>query len=85
MAKDRSLVRASDIGAWTFCQRAWWLSRVQGVKHRDPAKLRRGDESHHRHGQQVVHAVRVQQVGVLLILIGLTAVAGGLVWLFAGL
>lgn len=84
MARDRSLVRASDIGAWAFCQRSWWLSRVEGVTHRDPAVLRRGDESHHRHGQQVVRSVKAQQIGIVLILIGLIAVTWGLIWLFAG-
>jgi hypothetical protein len=84
MARDRSLVRASDIGAWAFCQRSWWLSRVKGVKHRDPAVLRRGNMSHARHGQQVVWATRAQQVGAVLILIGLIAIAAGLLWLLAG-
>ena len=43
MAKDRSLVRASDIGAWAFCNRAWWLAKVQHAEHENPAVFVRGD------------------------------------------
>ena len=42
MAKDRSLVRASYIGAWTFCNRAWWLSVVKDAAHANPDVLTRG-------------------------------------------
>ena len=46
MPKDRSYVRASDIGAWNFCNRAWWLAKVQKAPHERPQQLDWGDQSH---------------------------------------
>ncbi len=67
MAKDRSLVRASDIGMWAFCQRAWWLAQVKEVAHQDPARLQRGTEAHTAHGWSVRQAQRLQHIGWVLL------------------
>jgi len=67
MAKDRSLVRASDIGMWAFCQRAWWLAQVQEVAHQDPARLQRGTQAHADHGKRVRQAQRLQRAGWMLL------------------
>ncbi|MFZ1755972.1 MAG: hypothetical protein WBO46_24070 [Caldilineaceae bacterium] len=85
MAKDRSLVRASDIGAWAFCNRAWWLANVQKAQHENPTVLSRGDEAHEAHGQAVIQAGRLQRIGLWLLIAGVGL--GGLllaVWLLAG-
>lgn len=71
MAKDRSLVRASDIGAWAFCNRAWWLANVQQAEHENPAALSRGDEAHAAHGQIVTRSSRLQRAGLWLLLAGI--------------
>jgi hypothetical protein len=71
MAKDRSLVRASDIGAWAFCRRAWYLAQVRGVAHSRPEVLRRGTEAHSEHGRQVRRASRLQRMGVGLVIFGI--------------
>lgn len=70
MAKERSLVRASDIGAWVFCHRAWWLAQVKGVPHRRPEQLARGNEMHTDHGRQVAQAGWLGRAGWLLIALG---------------
>jgi len=67
MAKDRSLVRASDIGSWTFCNRAWWLANVRGATHRRPEVLARGDQVHADHGRRVRRSRRLRTVGLWLI------------------
>ncbi|MCL4832901.1 MAG: hypothetical protein KJZ86_10685 [Caldilineaceae bacterium] len=85
MAKDRSLVRASDIGTWTFCNRAWWLANVQHAEHENPGALRRGDVAHDAHGQAVTQAGRLQRMGLWLLVAGIGL--GGLllaVWLLTG-
>ena len=74
MAKDRSLVRASDIGAWAFCNRAWWLSVMKEAEHADPALLARGTESHASHGRLVTRSHRLRRVGTVLVLIGAVAI-----------
>jgi hypothetical protein len=76
MAKDRSLVRASDIGAWAFCNRAWWLAHVQHAEHENPAALSRGESAHAAHGLAVTQASWQQRFGLLLLAAGL--ILGGL-------
>ena len=67
MARDRSLVRASDIGSWTFCQRAWWLANVQKVAPQNSAALEHGNRVQHAHGRQVTRVRQLNQWGLLLI------------------
>ena len=74
MPKDRSYVRASDIGAWSFCNRAWWLARVRNAPHERPQQLEWGDQSHADHGRLMSRAQRLRRIGITLL-------AGGLILL----
>ncbi len=74
MARDRSLVRASDIGAYTYCRRAWYLAQVRGVAHEQPQRLARGSQAHAQHGRRVQRASRLQQMGLWLAVAGLLGV-----------
>lgn len=84
MAKDRSLVRASDLGSWTFCHRAWWLREVKGVQHANPAVLMQGQEAHRAHGRQVRRAHRLSRVGVVLVIAGLATIGLLIIWQMMG-
>ena len=89
MAKDRALVRASDIGTWAFCGRAWYLAQVREVAHASPEQLARGTAAHVAHGQQVRRAAQTTWVGRLLLavaaLLGVAALAAALwAWLAWG-
>lgn len=64
MSRDRSLVRASDIGMWAHCQRAWWLAKVKGAPHANPALLEAGTASHRSHGVRVARAATLTRVGL---------------------
>ncbi len=80
MPKDRSYVRASDIGAWNFCNRAWWLAQVQKTPHERPQQLDWGDQAHAEHGRLTSRAQRLRKSGIALlagglILLGLTLLA----------
>jgi hypothetical protein len=81
MTKDRSLVRASDIGAWAFCRRAWYLAQVKGVAHQRPDVLAQGTAAHVSHGRRVRRAGQAQAAGLLLagagLLLALIAAAIG--------
>ncbi len=82
MAKDRSRVRASDIGAYAFCRRAWFLTHVKGVPHSAPARLAAGVAAHAQHGAAVRRAGQTQRLAWLLMGAGalLLLVAGLLRW-----
>ncbi len=87
MTKERSLVRASDIGAWAFCRRAWYLAHVRHVAHARPEVLTRGTAAHNQHGQQVRRAGTMQRIGLWLVIasviwVGLLIVATFMGWGF---
>ena len=70
MRRDRTLVRASDIGLYAFCARAWWLARVQDATHDDPARLAQGTATHAAHGAQVRRIAQARRAAILLIAVG---------------
>jgi hypothetical protein len=71
MTKNRSFVRASEIGLWAFCQRAWWLAQVKGVPHRNPAVLQRGESAHRAHGRTLIRAQWLYMAGLVLVVLAL--------------
>ncbi len=81
MAKDRSLVRASDLTSWHFCQRAWWLANVEEVPHARPEVFVAGNQAHAKHGRQVQQASRLRKTAIALIGVALMLLAvAGLYW-----
>jgi hypothetical protein len=83
-SSDRSLVRASDLSTWAFCNRAWWLARVQGVPHRNPAQLERGKAHHAAVGDVVIATNRNARLGALLLLAGAgLALLAIIIWFFS--
>lgn len=84
MKNDQSLVRASDISAWVYCNRAWWLARVQGAPHEHPQQLEHGAEAHQRHGRVVLAGDRARRVGLILLAgAGVFVVFTVIIWFFA--
>ncbi len=73
MAAERDLVRASEIGEWVYCQRAWWLAHVERAPHENPQTLADGVASHAAHGVDVRRAQRLQRAGLWLLLAALLA------------
>lgn len=62
-----SVTRASDIGNYLYCRRAWWYKK-QGVKSENQTELAAGTELHRRHGRKVLAATLYRSVGLLLLL-----------------
>lgn len=71
MPKARSLVRASDIGQWAWCRRAWWLAHVKDAPHERPDRLAHGNRVHAAHGAGVIRAARYARWGMLIAGLGL--------------
>jgi hypothetical protein len=53
MNEQDPILRASEIGQYAFCARAWWLGRVKGYRSVNVAAMRLGTIRHRRHGRAV--------------------------------
>jgi hypothetical protein len=75
-------IRASEIGTFLFCRRAWWFQQ-QGEPSQNQAELAGGSQFHRRHGRLVLRAGLLRAAGWLLLALGLIllAVALTLNWL----
>jgi hypothetical protein len=79
--RDR-VIRASEVGAYVYCARAWWLGSVEGVRPDDVRRLQTGSTVHEKHGRQVILGhLLIRLFYVLLILAGVA----GLGWLMSSL
>lgn len=63
-------IRASDIGEYLYCQRAWWY-RLQGAASANVQELALGSRAHARHGRGLLWANWQRWLGYALILAAL--------------
>ncbi|MCW5882541.1 MAG: hypothetical protein KIS91_16550 [Anaerolineae bacterium] len=68
------LLRASEVGRYAYCARAWWLQSVQGVAP-DQTRLTAGVEAHARHGRRASLAEWQARAGLALLLLAGLALA----------
>ena len=71
------VIRASEIGSYLYCRRAWWY-RKQGVESENQAELAAGTELHLRHGRKVMAAGMLQFAGYALLLVSAAVIASEL-------
>lgn len=61
------ITRASDIGNYLYCRRAWWY-RKKGVESENQAELAAGTELHYKHGRQVLASGITRTVGMIFLM-----------------
>ena len=66
-SSEAAVIRASEIGQYVFCRRAWWLYRVRGYRSSNQSALAAGVECHAQHGRAVAASQRWQRIGYLLL------------------
>jgi CRISPR/Cas system-associated exonuclease Cas4 (RecB family) len=66
--KKLPVIRASEVGEYVYCARAWWLHRVAGEEPTGHERRERGVELHARHGQQVIGSSLLLWLAVLLLI-----------------
>ncbi len=65
------IIRASEIGQYDFCAKAWWLGSIEGVQPSNIRELQAGTAAHEQHGRQVQRAAHMQFAAFALIAIGI--------------
>lgn len=76
-------IRASEIGTFLFCQRAWWY-RSEGMPSENQAELAGGSAFHQRHGRQVIRADVLRLAGWILFGVAVLLLAVALTIQFIG-
>jgi hypothetical protein len=76
--KKQRYRRASEVGEFTYCHRAWWLHQIQGHRPVNQAVLARGEQAHASHSALVRLAALLRRgallaaaAGIVMVLIGL--------------
>ncbi len=73
----RPIIRASELGEYVYCRRAWWLRRVAELEPDHHERRERGTVLHERHGRAVASSqALVLLAGVLAIVAALLFVVG---------
>lgn len=67
-------IRASEIGSYLYCQRAWWYQK-RGEPSENQAELASGTEMHYQHGRAVMVTGCIRIAAYVLLLIGIVLIA----------
>lgn len=73
--KDAEILRASEVGQYVYCARAWWLGQVKGYRPTNEAAMQQGSQQHEAHGRAVAGYHRLRQVGWVLLAVGVLIIA----------
>jgi hypothetical protein len=64
-----SWIRASEIGDYVYCRRAWWLRRVRSVASINTPHFEAGIRHHQAHNQLVERSVWARRIAFAIIFI----------------
>jgi len=73
--KDDRVIRASELGQYSFCAKAWWLGSMDGVPSANVREMDAGTSAHEQHGQAVQISVWLNRVGVACLILGVLVLA----------
>ena len=74
MGKQRlRVIRASEIGQYAYCAKAWWLGSVQGVASANTRELAQGEQAHRAHGRSVWLADALRAVAIAAFVLAVVA------------
>lgn len=66
-SEGRRLIRASEVGLYVYCARAWWLGQVEGYRPVNQAAFEAGKAAHRTHGRAVAGYHRLRRVAYTLL------------------
>jgi hypothetical protein len=65
------VLRASEIGEYVFCRRAWWYHYVVGLASANREQMQAGTAKHVEHGQQVQRSDMFRRAALVLFAIAI--------------
>ena len=71
------LIRASEVGEYVYCHRAWWLRHVEGRVPERRERLHAGALRHTEHGLRVRLAGRLLAAGLFVLVLSIVALLLG--------
>jgi CRISPR/Cas system-associated exonuclease Cas4 (RecB family) len=72
VARERlPIIRASEVGEYVYCARAWWLRRVAGLEPSGHQRRAYGAALHRRHGAAVAGSRALLIAAAVLVVLGL--------------
>lgn len=81
MAKERlPIIRASELGEYVYCARAWWLRRVLGWEPEGHARREYGTALHRRHGRALAGSRALLLLAGALLVVALALIVLGRAW-----
>jgi hypothetical protein len=63
-------IRASEIGSYLFCARAWWYQN-KGTLSSNQSEMTAGSELHRQHGRVVIVSGLIRLLAIILLLVAL--------------
>jgi hypothetical protein len=66
-------IRASEIGSFLYCRRAWWYQR-QGIESQNQAEMALGSRMHQQHGRSVLLNGCLRTAAYILLLAALVMI-----------
>jgi CRISPR/Cas system-associated exonuclease Cas4 (RecB family) len=67
------IIRASEIGTYLFCKRAWWY-QLNGYESENQVELAAGKEIHEKHSRSVRRGRGLKAIASILLLAALSLV-----------
>ena len=67
------IIRASEIGEYVFCHRAWWLHQIQDIESVNRELMSTGTRHHQAHGYAVIRANVLQRAALAFFAIAICA------------
>ena len=72
----KPVIRASEVGAYVYCRRAWWLKRVAGFAPEGKAEVfAKGIAAHAGHGRLVRQSLWQRRAALVLFAVALVLLA----------
>ena len=68
-SQPQRVIRASEIGQYLYCARAWWLANEQGVPSSNIQELAQGEAAHRQHGRRVWFAGFLRALALALVIL----------------